>query len=245
MNEKTEQIYNELLLEKAKAKAKARKSEKEYGKNEKCSKESKKQKDKFPFWLKKKGKKTKDESADFSYDPMEELEMIAESVCLLEYDDEHDAEDAESSNMMDEKSNRRNLPVENEDDDDEDDAKYFNDEDDENDDNEHDADSKDLNQVSQEKNNAPLSPQAKELLWIIDDEKNRVHYGWDAADSTFERDVIQTLAGNPNILRELPDEDAAWAVDAVASWSQTVNSITKQMGIRIRQPGHEVKILFR
>ena len=97
MNEKTERIYNELLLEKAKAKAKKSKKD-----SEKCDKDDKKcpkdkcekdekgkkggkgKKSKFPFWMKKKSDKTKDESVDFSYDPMEELEMIAESMFIGE-----------------------------------------------------------------------------------------------------------------------------------------------------------------
>ena len=94
MNEKTERIYNELLLEKAKAKAKKSKKDSEKcdkddkkcskdkcDKDEKGKKDGKGKKGKFPFWMKK-SEKTKDESVDFSYDPMEELEMIAESVFI-------------------------------------------------------------------------------------------------------------------------------------------------------------------
>lgn len=100
MNEKTERIYNELLLEKAKAKAKKSKkvSEKcdkddkkrpknKCDKNEKDKKDEKDKKSKFPFWMKK-SEKTKDESVDFSYDPMEELETIAESMFIGEPKDE-------------------------------------------------------------------------------------------------------------------------------------------------------------
>lgn len=100
MNEKTERIYNELLLEKAKAKAKKYKkgSEKcdkddkkcpknKCDKNEKDQKDGKGKKSKFPFWMKK-SEKTKDESVDFSYDPMEELETIAESMFIGEPKDE-------------------------------------------------------------------------------------------------------------------------------------------------------------
>jgi len=97
MNEKTERIYNELLLEKAKAKAKKSKKDSEKcnkddkkcpkdkcDKDEKGKKDGKGKKGKFPFWMKKKSDKTKNESVDFSYDPMEELEMIAESMFIGE-----------------------------------------------------------------------------------------------------------------------------------------------------------------
>jgi len=98
MNEKAERIYNELLLEKAKAKAKKSKNNDDKynfttgrgrGKGKKGACGGKRRFDgsgrgKGNFGTNRQPDKTKDESVDFSYDPMEELEMIAESIFIGE-----------------------------------------------------------------------------------------------------------------------------------------------------------------